>query len=60
RRATARVGLTDLLVPMTQHGKLWTDLVLNTAGGGGADGTIDGSLDAASEPLDSAHSPKRE
>ncbi|GKZ15736.1 hypothetical protein HAL_36170 [Haladaptatus sp. T7] len=58
RRATARVGLTDLLVPTTQHGKLWTDLVLNTAGGGGADGTIDGSLDAASEPLDSAHSPE--
>ncbi|WP_227355313.1 DUF7286 family protein [Haladaptatus salinisoli] len=32
RRATARVGLTDLLVPTTERGKLWADTILNTAG----------------------------
>ncbi len=31
RRATARVGLTDLLVPTTQHGEMWTDFILGTA-----------------------------
>ncbi|GAA0244209.1 hypothetical protein GCM10009000_069860 [Halobacterium noricense] len=30
RRATARVGLSDVLVPTTERGAFWTDIVLET------------------------------
>ncbi|WP_231184324.1 hypothetical protein [Haladaptatus sp. DYF46] len=58
RRATARVGLTDLLAPTTQRGMLWTDLVLNAADAGGSDGTVDGSLNATPESPDSPYTPE--
>ncbi|SIQ91416.1 hypothetical protein SAMN05421858_0796 [Haladaptatus litoreus] len=32
RRATARVGLSDVLIPTTERGTRWTDIVLETAG----------------------------
>lgn len=58
RRSTARVGLTDLLVPTTQRGMLWTDFVLNTANADGSDGTVDGNLDATPEAPDSQYTPE--
>jgi hypothetical protein len=59
RRATARVGLTDLLAPTTQRGMLWTDLVLNTANTGNPDGTVDGKLNASPDPPTRHTPPKR-
>ena len=55
RRATARVGLTDLLVPTTQHGELWTNLVLDTADSatGG-----DGDFRTIPSPSNSTYSPE--
>ncbi|WP_266076015.1 DUF7286 family protein [Haladaptatus caseinilyticus] len=33
RRATAQVGVADVLIPTTKHGTLWADTVLETTGG---------------------------